>query len=845
MVHSPAGWTRPFLWLVVVFLGGMAIHRTLAWEVSVEILGGVAFILLTALLLGLFPGMTRCRSPAVPLLLFFALGVLTGEFNRIGATPPVGLEGFLGRPSTLFHAEIASPPDYCPDKVRLAVNLRSALVEGRSIPLTGGVLLTIASPETLPLGLFPGDSILLPMTLKRFQNFDNPGGFDYRRYQAEQGLFARAYLPNDRLIVKVASAPGFDPLKAIRISLDRFRQRALLWIRANLSSDTAAFYAALLLGYQHLVPNVWQEHLNRAGVTHLLSISGLHLGLVSLAVFWLVRLLARLCCPSLLGRVPDQHLALGPALLAAALYACISGLSAPPIWRSMIMLTICLVAAMGYFRPDPFSVLSAAALIIVVLDPASLWQVSFQLTFVCMFAIFAVYPRFSRWSLSGLHPSLTRDRPAGKVLAPFEEAFWVSIAVNLVVLPLTVYYFHGLSLAGLLANIVMVPLTGFLVIPLGLFSLAVFAASPGLALPILGLGAWFLERLEQLLLWFSHLSWAYFWVGTLSIPALLGFYAGLLFLLSPLQRSWKLVGLGLGLVLCLGTLCWNRIHTAGNSCHRLTATVVDVGQGSSTLVRFPDGQTMLVDGGGFFDESYDIGRWVLAPLLWHLGIGRLDYVVLSHDHPDHRGGLRFVLSHFNVGSLWESGIAEHSRNRSELADIAQRRGIPVLQCPEVIGSRTIGGSRVSVIHPTPQYLREDWRGDNLNDVSLVLVIDFGTTRLVLPGDVVQAAGRLHLPEGPETTETLLVAPHHGSESSNPPSLFDRLQPLVVVFSCGLDNWFGFPAPSVLDECARRGIAVFRTDRHGAVEAVSDGLRWRVEAANRTREAVSKVISGIN
>ena len=142
------------------------------------------------------------------------------------------------------------------------------------------------------------------MNLKHLHNFNNPGGYDYVRSQAERGIYARAYVADDRFMVKLSESPRFFPISFVqgaRTGLERFRQRALLWIRENLPPDAAAFYAGLLLGYQNLLSDSWREHLNRAGVTHLLSISGLHMGLVALLVFWIVRRLLRMLFPFILA----------------------------------------------------------------------------------------------------------------------------------------------------------------------------------------------------------------------------------------------------------------------------------------------------------------------------------------------------------------------------------------------------------------------------------------------------------------------------------------------------------------------------------------------------------------
>lgn len=830
-------WPRPLCWLVMAFVTGIAAEHGWPWPLPVAGIGLAAMLLLLLVVVGIFWQNPWLRSPLVPVLLFCALGFLGGRLDRPELPAPAGMEPFFDRQPALYLGKISSPLDFYPDKARLTVQLQAALGEGQSQPPGGGVLLTLGRSLRAPADWFPGERLALRVNLRRFHNFDNPGGYDYVRSQAERGLYARAYAADERFMLKLEEDSRAFPtafLQKARTNLERFRQKALVWLQRHLPPDEAAFYAGLLLGYQNLLSDPWREHLNRAGVTHLLSISGLHLGLVSLLVFWMGSRLIRLLYPRILHRLPDQRLAVLPALLAAVIYALIAGFGVPPIWRSLIMLAICFAAAYWYLAPDPFSVLAASALIILLVDANSLWQISFQLTFLCMFAIFVLYPKCERFHLTSAHPRLARTRFPGRLLAPFEEAFWLSIAVNIMVLPLTAYYFQGVSVAGFLANVVLVPLTGFLVLAPGLAGLGIFAVHETLAVPLLKVGGFFLGLFEALVVWFSELSWSYFWVGSISLFSLVVFYAGLALVLSPWQGRRKMMGVAILLICSAVAGLAQHARSGPAPSGTLDVVAVDVGQGTATLVRFPGGTTMLVDGGGFYNEAFDLGRAVIGPFLRHSGIRKLDYVVLSHDHPDHRNGLRFVLSHFDVGCFWESGLTEDAQAVSELSEIARKRGIPQKSLGELFGTHTIDGCELSVIHPSPDYLRgkRDRRG--LNNMSLVLQIAHGRTSLVLPGDIDETVETGLFQDRKPPEQLLLVSPHHGSAHSNPAWLFDALRPQVVVFSCGADNLFGFPAPIVLAECIERGIPFYRTDLHGAIRAVSNGSRWEIGPAKEPR-----------
>ncbi|MDR3556232.1 MAG: MBL fold metallo-hydrolase, partial [Syntrophobacteraceae bacterium] len=279
----------------------------------------------------------------------------------------------------------------------------------------------------------------------------------------------------------------------------------------------------------------------------------------------------------------------------------------------------------------------------------------------------------------------------------------------------------------------------------------------------------------------------------------------------------------------------------------LGVDIIDVGQGSSALVRFPAGQTMLVDSGGFPDSSYDIGSEVLAPFLWHESIRRLDYVVLSHYHPDHALGLYFILRNFDVGEFWTSEISgeDHEATviRHHLDEIAAKRKIAIRTFPGLLKNVAIGPAGARLLHPTAEFLEHACPKD-LNSLSLVVEITFGKTRLVLPGDIGEKVERSIVPRIEGGMVTLLVAAHHGSRSSSCEEFLDSLRPVAVIFSCGHENLFHFPAPVVLKRCAKRGIPVYRTDLSGDVHALSDGRQWTITTeAGRHTTGVERLEKG--
>ena len=200
------------------------------------------------------------------------------------------------------------------------------------------------------------------------------------------------------------------------------------------------------------------------------------------------------------------------------------------------------------------------------------------------------------------------------------------------------------------------------------------------------------------------------------------------FSFAPFSRKIKIAGLSaMAALICCGLVLSN---VAGPSnTGGLRVDVIDVGQGTATLVRLASGETMLVDGGGIPDDSYDIGRGVIAPYLWHEGIRRLDHVVLSHYHPDHALGLRFILRNFNVGSFWTNEITGNDEDARMvqrcLDEIALKRKIRIRTLPDLFDDLQIGRTRIRLLNPTRDFLAEHMSRGDLNELSLSLDITQG------------------------------------------------------------------------------------------------------------------------
>jgi competence protein ComEC len=274
--------------------------------------------------------------------------------------------------------------------------------------------------------------------------------------------------------------------------------------------------------------------------------------------------------------------------------------------------------------------------------------------------------------------------------------------------------------------------------------------------------------------------------------------------------------------------------------HReLRLTLLDVGQGSAVLLEFPGGATALVDGGGLPDAAgFDIGANVVAPFLWRNKIATVDTLILTHPNSDHLNGLVFVAGNFNVRTLWSNGESREIDGYADLMQAAAEGGIAVPRFSEIPRESTINGVRLQVLYPPGDFLdrrdRERWRRDENNN-SLVTRVALGGISVLIPGDIMRPAEKeLVGLAGGVLPSTVLVAPHHGSQSSSSEEFLKAVAPRAVLISCAHRPGSGIPHPKVLDRYEKQGVRVYRTDRDGAVRLTTNGRQVSISSYLRPR-----------
>ena len=787
--------------VTVAFTIGIAVGDWL----SIGVGPGIPLVLGAAAVVAAARARGRLIGSAL-LVLALALGVLAQAGARPRAPPEL-----IGSARWRVEAEVAALPERAFGATRVPVELRSVERDGMRRDAGGGVMVLIGGDPVEPL--LPGDRVRFSSPLRAPRGFLDPGGVDGARRAAASGVMALAGVHAPAALSRLAGVPPPPSLATAR-ALGAWRNTMLGEVRARLDGDRRALVASLVLGDRGDVDRRLDDEFRVAGVSHVLSVSGLHLAIAAFLFYaGLTRLLLRV--PRLARGRPVRRWAALAAIPAAGVYTLITGSQVATV-RACVVAAVWLGAVVLGRRVTAASALAMAALAILAVSPLELFDPSFQLSFAAALGTALLAPRFSPSSSGGARLHARLGRWVWRLCA-------ASAAAILATAPISAWHFSQVSPAGIFSNLVVVPLAELLIVPTGLSGCVLASAHlpPGGALiQLAGIEA---GAMAEFVRWCA--AWAPSWrVPAPSLIELCAWYGGLLAiaLARPRWRAWAL-GCALVVGASLGARAW--LPSLSN---RLVATFLDVGQGDACVLELPRGHAVVIDGGGSFDPAFDPGEQVIAPFLWRRGIRRLDLVILSHPHPDHANGLGFLVEHFPVGEVWTNGQETKQPGTVRLLDAAARRGVP-RGPPRAV---EIGGVSLRPLAPLDgagQVAIDPARSEN--DNSLVVAVEYRGRRLLFAGDL-EAEGEAALvgTAGERLRSDVLKVPHHGSRTSSTDALLDAARPGVAVISVGERNRWGFPNPAVLARYQAHGARVLRTDRNGAISvSVSGAGRLDVES----------------
>ncbi len=759
--------------------------------------------------------------PSTALALLACLGLFAaaqGHAER-APLPPEHVAAWAGRPLALLATVVDGPQRGAEGRERYLLDvswLRPGADQAWQAS-AGRVSLTVAAaPDPLPL---PGDLVLLQGGPRQPRGFANPGCADFAALAAARGAKATLFLERPEGLVILR--PGRGPWRA----LAALRRRVGTWLDGQLPAGPAReLLRALALGEPGGLDPAVRRNMAATGTAHLLALSGLHLGVVAALCHGLLLLLLRRS-GWLLRRWDLGRAAAGLTLLAVAGYTVFTGAALPTL-RAALMVAVYLGARVLGRQRDVASAYCFALLVLLLRHPPSLFDPSFQLSFAAVAAVLLLSPRLLQLIPGGLRP-----RAAGRLARVghwLAQAFAVSLAASLGTWPVIAWHFHQFAPIAPLANLAVVPLVSFGVLPLAMAAAALSGLWPALAGALAWLGAALAQITLSVAAFLARLPGAGLGVDP-PRPAVLFAYCLLLAaVLWPRRRgALRLASagvLGLALALALPPL----LRPLDGSLH---LRFLDVGQGDATLLRLPGPAHLLVDTGGLDSLQGRASRLAEDALLPHLraaGVGALDALVLTHPHPDHYGAAAGVLAALPVREVWVPS-GDDSDGGEAWREFVERevrpRGIPLRSLDRTSPELRYGALRLRVLHPPP-----GGGGLRGNDRSLVLSLRLGGTGVLLAGDVERAAEAEILQAwAPERLRhAVLKVPHHGSRSSSSPEFLRAVAPREAFFPVGLDNRWGFPHAEVWGRYAAAGCRRWRADRTGslAVEVDEEGRLWR-------------------
>ncbi len=723
------------------------------------------------------------------------------------------------------------------DRQRLYLRVeRAGASPGALTPTDGTIRITTNRERAFHIG----DELRVTAQLRFPRSDVNPDEFDYRDWLLRQGIAATMYAEpgsDDSAPLRVIGHRRFilaTPVEAIREHIGAF-------IDANLQYPANAELRALIIGDRGAIGDALRQRFALTGMAHLLVISGLHLGFVATAAFFLTLCVAGFF-PVVMARGYANKVAAAAAALAVCAYAAIAGHHVSTI-RALVMVLSYALAIMIDRSRELISSLALAALIICLTLPASTADIGFQLSFASVLVILLGMRRFAAWwrwrYMNPLAPPAERSRfnVIGEVIVGYlAVSFWAMLGTA----PLTAFHFNQFSLVGVIANAVVVPIMGFGAVICGLLA----AALSFVALPLARGPLWLAGELAgagtSLAGWFAGwpLAWARVFTPTVVELAIV-YGLLLLWLTAPLKgealrrqlrdkappsitsshrprsAGWQGVSAAILVAAVLvdaGWWTWQRYFNPA-----LRITFLAVGEGDAAVVRFPGSRVMLVDGGGAFGSTFDPGERIVAPFLWSQKIMHVDYLTVSHPDRDHFGGLIFLAQNFSPSEFWTSGTASVDESYAALLAAVTKASARQRVCNSATLPAMIGGVTLRCVGPlaTMAELKE-------NNSSMVIRMSYGPATVLFAGDLEAKGERELIASGVDLRATILKVPHHGSHTSSSPPFLAAVAPEVAVISLGYHNRFNFPAPEVIERYRDAGVTVLRTDDDGAINFDDDG-----------------------
>jgi len=708
---------------------------------------------------------------------------------------PLYIEGRLDR-----------EPERLPDRSRWYLRAERIWLPHGAAEAQGKILITVRAAAR---EWHYHDRVRFWLSVRQPRRSGNPGGFDYEPFLARRQIYLTGYLQSDagvELVRREMRGP-WGGIEYLRRELRRF-------LESRLPSEHAALMKALIVGDMGGISQEMRGDFTAAGVAHVLSISGLHVAMLGLVVFFLIRFLGSLSV-TLMLRWNLFKIATLFSFLAVLFYTALAGAMIPTV-RSAIMIGVYELAVLLDREEETFAGLAFAALLIGLIWPGVVMDISFQLSFLAvLFIIWGLREIEQRWPARRRN-ELPQERGwLRRRLRPAVLYLAVPVLATIGTWPMIAYHFGHLSLAGFLSNPIIVPLVGFVVVPVGLLIGFLSLVAPALTPPFLRLAEPLLSLTQVLVRFFSHLPLANLPVPSPNLLEVGILHLALCSLLSLRgKRGLIIAAVSLSLAIAGDGLYWWQQRWRREE---LRVTFLDVGQGDAAVVEFPGSKVLLIDAGGTPSGEFDSGESIIAPFLRSRKILKVDYLLVSHPRIDHYGGMKTIVREFAPSELWSGPSKGRTIRYEGLEEAVARSGVKRVFLNSRDPCRSIEQASLCVLYP-PE--------GKAGGASAVLRLSFGKVHILFAGDVERRDERLLLHSAAGLSSAVLKVPRHGSSTSSTEEFVAAVKPKLAIFSVGQRNPFGLPREEVISRYRAAGSRILRTDQDGAITVETDGERVR-------------------
>ncbi len=640
--------------------------------------------------------------------------------------------------------------------------------------------------------IFPGNFIALEGDYRKGRDARNPGEFDYNRYLQQRGISATVVV-DDANKIKILDREK-SLLKSVIFEIRKSIAQMIDELHEN---NTAGLLKGLLLADRSDITEETKTMFINSGVIHVLAVSGLHVGFITVIFLFLF------------GRF---NVKLKIFLTSAGLlfFLFLTG-SPPSVFRATIMALTLLFAFLTNRDTNGINSLFLAAFIILLFNPNDLFHPGFQLSFAAVFSILIVNPFFT----DTIERYVKND-----IFKNILLFIAVSLSAQLGTLPLTILYFGKVSLIAIAANIVVIPLiaiivsNGILTVVLANFSFVTASIFSNAS-----------DALTNTLFYFvgfaGNLKFSYFRVTQFTVIQLLVYYFFFFYLLYYMDKFSRLVSKVLLLVLvAANTVLYFSLNDTGLfPDEKLCILMIDVGQGDAVLIKFPNGKTYLIDAGDVL-FGYDTGEKVILPLLDYLNISCVDVGLISHMDTDHYGGFVSLIKNKRVKRILKPAKDTTLSRDSRFEKYLRLEGIDVNYYSERIDS--VSEVRLYYLNDLSNPKFQKW---NVNEKSGCLLIAHGENEFLFTGDIGKKM-EIHLISkfGKFLQADVFKVPHHGSNTSSSEQFIELVKPGISLISVGIQNRFKHPSVQVVERIKNSGSELFRTDLEGAILLISDGKK---------------------